>query len=551
MPDTQNTFIERKKLLKTLFKFYRFGYSNDDLGFAQFQKDFNQCITDRLGDIFAETQYVIIEQSYVETEWKDMISLHYINTTYASTLLPRTIRIHFFISDKFEDSEYLGFITLRPIEEIQIALSYIFVNWNLIKNLIQNEEGKCQFVGYKKHVHCLGHELNIKTYPLLTQDTIVTCCADVNIITLSRFLAHKFGGKKLEIRDICGTDYNVVYPRQITAERFIELCNKMHIPFKTQTFNLHTLGENEGDVNTQLVNTHNFKSRKYIKQFIDTYIDSNLPVVLFIKGHVFQIVGYKYDNDEGDKKKYLVLDDSGFSDPEGKKRFCYFIDIDRIFSSDFVAKDGSVSTVATDNVAHDEGNTPEDSSPDFMTVIKGILDFVRDDIVTIGIPQSERVYIDFFYYDILLKNMIRQQWNSNAPQFSAFLNEKSEFHDGVEIRSKLIECTRFMEYLSENIDIAKFHKDKLLSQQADVSGVDMLIENLEGAFKTLQKISLPHYLWYTELSRKISDDVSIRVGFCADPTRFYKDTTHLHKVFYNSQFDDDKRGIAIVKSLWE
>lgn len=73
MVDKQNTFVVREALLEELFAFYTFGYSPDEEGFSQFRQDFDKYITCRFGSIFADAKYVVIEQSYVETEWKDMI----------------------------------------------------------------------------------------------------------------------------------------------------------------------------------------------------------------------------------------------------------------------------------------------------------------------------------------------------------------------------------------------------------------------------------------------------------------------------------------------
>ena len=531
MVDKQNTFVVREALLEELFAFYTFGYSPDEEGFSQFRQDFDKYITCRFGSIFADAKYVVIEQSYVETEWKDMISLHYINTTYAAKLLPRTIRIHFFTAPKLADDECLGFITLRPIEEIQIALSYIFVNLDMLKKTFEADEGehiKCKFVGYAKRIHCLGGELSIKTYPLLTQDTIVTCCADVNIVTLSRFLAHKLGGKKLEIRDICKDDYNVVFPRQITADRFIKLCSKMHIPFKTRHIYANALDNTIAESDkVDHSSTSPFRSQKEITRYIDTYLDSDLPVVIFVRGHVIQIIGYKCVNGS---KEYLVLDDSGFMDPESKNRCCYFSDIKTALSPIPSYTNADIPCMTTSG--------GEGLDEDIKLMFR-FHHFLQNSVITIGIPQSDRVYIDYYYYEILLENMIRYQWSTGSEPFNLFLDEERNFLPGVEIRSQLVECTYFMQYLLENIRIAEAH--------ADLVGIDRVIANLEGAVSTLQSLPLPHYLWYTELT----NDCGVCVGLCADPTRFYKDTTHLHKVFYNSLFDDDKRGIAVVKSMWD
>lgn len=550
MQEIENTFIEYKDLPKKLFEFYQFGYidaqkisqqlNKDDFisqcgdSFQRFCHDFNKHILGRLGTVFESAQYVSIEFSYVETEWKDMISLHYINTTYAAKLLPRTIRVHFFTANICSSNNYLGFITLRPIEELQIALSYVFVNWDLLKP----ENAICKFVGYEKKIHCFGEELVIYTYPLLTQDTIVTCCADVNIITLSRFLAHKFGGKKLEIRDICGDDYNVVYPRQVTAQRFEELCSKMHIPFKTQNIYLHVL---ESNVSIETFRQPNLvapyiRTRDDIMEYIDAYLDSNLPVVIFIGGHVMQLVGYRY---KSNNKEYLVLDDSGFNDPNKEKRFCYYIDIDTMLYIPFSNEN------ETDC---DDGSGAQRFDPDFVIVEK-FYNFLQKDIMTIGIPQSERVYIDFYYYKILLVNMVKQLWSETSEQYSWFLDSQKNFLPNVKTRSRLVDCTQFIEYLSKNCKLAYEYRDKLLSEGIEQTGINGIIDNLESAISKLSHLPLPHYLWYTELSNG-NEDEEIFVGLCADATRFYKDTTHLDKVFYNCLFDDDKRGIAILESMW-
>lgn len=560
MADKKNTIIARENLQKELFAIYKFGYSVEH-GFNQFQQDFDKYIITRLGKVFNEAKYVIIEPSYVEAEWKDMISLHYINTTYAAQLLPRTIRIHFLISDKFCEDEYLGFITLRPIEEIQIALSYIFVNWNLLKKIIEEEyeNCNCQFVGYRKQVHYNGHKLSIKTYPVLTQDTIVTCCADVNIITLSRFLAHEFGGKKLEIRDICKDNYNVVFPRQITADRFIQLCSNMHIPFKTRNvFSDPLLGSDTSESARPIFLNAQFRNRESVERYIDTYLDSNLPVVFFVSGHVIQIVGYKSTTIG---KEYLILDDSGFKDPQAKNRFCYFVDIKEILTpiyySDDTATpdrtDSAENTTACDcmdstvDVANiNLKNVSEDPDSDLKLMLK-FHNFLQNNVITIGIPQSDRVYIDYNYYEVLLNNMIKHLWNPSSEQYKWFLDENGDFLAGVKTRSKLVEGTCFVKYLTENIESAWSFRNELMSEKKDTSGIDSVIANLNNAITKLESISLPHYLWYTELT----NESGLLVGLCADPTRFYKDTTHLDKVFYNSLFDPDKRGIAIIQSMWD
>lgn len=76
------------------------------------------------------SRYFLIEESYVETEWKDMISVHYINTSY---LFSNTVmRVHIFMRKEVSNEAYMGFFTLRKIDEVRIMLSFIYPNWERI-----------------------------------------------------------------------------------------------------------------------------------------------------------------------------------------------------------------------------------------------------------------------------------------------------------------------------------------------------------------------------------------------------------------------------------
>ena len=113
------------------------------------------------------------------------------------------------------------------------------------------------------------------------------------------------------------------------------------------------------------------------------------------------------------------------------------------------------------------------------------------------------------------------------------------------MRSRLIECNDFIKFLKDNLNYACEFQGSGENNERTIN-VDKVVANLNNAVTTLQRISLPHYLWYTELV----DGEGRIVGLCADPTRFYDNTTHLDKVFYNARFDDDKRGISVIKSMW-
>ena len=106
-----NNFEAIEKLEDALFTIYTFGYTTN----KAFKSAFHENVTKRLPILYEKAKYVNIEKSYVETEWKDLISLHYINTTYANELKNRVIRVHFFKEKVCSEDNYVGFITLRPI----------------------------------------------------------------------------------------------------------------------------------------------------------------------------------------------------------------------------------------------------------------------------------------------------------------------------------------------------------------------------------------------------------------------------------------------------
>ena len=68
--------------------------------------------------------FFLFEKCYIETEWKDMISVHYINTSY--NVKNAVMRVHLFFSDTVDEKKYAGCFTLRTIDDVRFMLSYIW-----------------------------------------------------------------------------------------------------------------------------------------------------------------------------------------------------------------------------------------------------------------------------------------------------------------------------------------------------------------------------------------------------------------------------------------
>lgn len=113
--------------------------------------------------------YFLEESEYIETEWKDMVSLHYVNTSYK--LKNTVIRCHVFSKKQFDNKHYLGFFTLRPIDEIKVMVSFVYPNWN---NICIDKNFDTYIMTYNKKVHIRGKTFSIQTYPVFCQDSVVT-----------------------------------------------------------------------------------------------------------------------------------------------------------------------------------------------------------------------------------------------------------------------------------------------------------------------------------------------------------------------------------------
>ena len=244
------------------------------------------------------TIYYIFENEYIETEWKDMISVHYINTTYRSK--GTVMRVHLGQEQNLKSDSYLGFFTLRNIDDVELMLSYIYPNW---KNLLSKLTEESYFMTYKKKVHICGTELDMYTYPLYVQDSAVTSCSHASMISMSKYLKGKYNYQNIRIFDI-NDSYSYgrkkIYPTMgLDPLQMLEILdtNGISVDYKT----------------------YSDKMQGAVQAHIDFCIESAMPVLLgiHIKGadnevaeHVIQIVGHTL-NDNG-QKNYIIYDDSGY-----------------------------------------------------------------------------------------------------------------------------------------------------------------------------------------------------------------------------------------------
>lgn len=252
------------------------------------------------------TRFFLFENRYVETEWKDMIGIHYINTSYE--MESTVMRVHLFMHGKMQENDYVGCFTLRTINEIQIMLSYIYPNWKYITY----DDNVINVMTYRKKVHINGYELVFHTYPLFVQDNAAIACAEACLVSMSKYLHSRYDYSKIHVKNINGSHHthkNKVYPSQgLRPTQMLEVLYSHNIQCEYEVY----YGQWE------------------FKEYIDYCIESAMPVLVGLhvesddgdgtqeehknaeeivpKSHMIQIIGHT-DVEVG--KEYIVYDDSG------------------------------------------------------------------------------------------------------------------------------------------------------------------------------------------------------------------------------------------------
>ncbi len=228
---------------------------------------------------------IFIVEDYVESEWRDIYSIYYskLNKPISNSVK----RIHFISEDidnikLISDTNYNGYITLRPIES-KLALSRVrlrydckFYNGNPIEIIEQNT-----IVNFP-HI-----SISYDSFPFFRQDGMVTVCAHADIHMLIKTMHKRHNFNHYGITNILKKIDNN-HGRDIPSEGLS--MDDMVKALKNRGFN---------PLITQ------FKRGKYsILDFLDSMIESALPVILAYDGHVIILAGVSKD-------KYLFFDDSG------------------------------------------------------------------------------------------------------------------------------------------------------------------------------------------------------------------------------------------------
>lgn len=266
----------------------------------QAEEDVKRFIVPRLDFMFGGERelYFIFEDRYVETEWKDMISVHYINTSYVVS--NTVMRIHLFLENTVDAKCYGGCFTLRTVDDVRFMLSYIYPNWNKISF---RQVDEAYVMSYKKKVHFKGIEIEFSTYPLFVQDNAVITCAEASMISMTKYLHVKYDYRNIRILNLTKsyfTGKTKMFPSKgLNPTQMMEIFNYHNIPVECRIC---------------------YDEPEELQSYIDFCLESAIPVLLgvsiedekgIINKHVVQVIGHTLKT-ESKEKWYIIYDDSGY-----------------------------------------------------------------------------------------------------------------------------------------------------------------------------------------------------------------------------------------------
>ena len=236
--------------------------------FEQFKKN----LLDRFDLIAKQAAFFLVEENYTEHTWKELHALHYANTSYSYG--NKVMRVHFWNSDLNKEGKidaikqenvqngYLGYITLRPVPDYNLMLSFIIPNWLSLKYNVN-----LWVMTYDRHVHISGSRVFIKTTPFYFQDTVFLRCAHADMLMFSLFLHHSNNFPRLSITDMIENNRYYPIPNDgLNYSDMLDIFYKNKIPVN---FYYKPRRSSERDVRAVCI------------AILNSHLESKLPVIIY------------------------------------------------------------------------------------------------------------------------------------------------------------------------------------------------------------------------------------------------------------------------------
>lgn len=280
------------KVFSSLKETIEFCNSYDENSAEKLHKDISIRFSYFVG---VSTSFIV--EDYIENEWRDSFDLYYSKVTQykCSSVLKR---VHFISQsiktlDLVSEDNYLGYITLRPLPLLQISR----VRFKCIRDSFE-EFGKtdiyCLSVNTKVNLPHISIDYN--SFPLYSQDGMVAICAHADLLMISKYMYKKFNFNNYKLKNIVKNNLlSSDSGRKIPSDG-LNILQMLEI-LKVNNYNPISM---------------RFNNLKYdnisIYEYIDSFLESALPVILAFRSHVIVVVGHMNNS----LKHYIVADDSTY-----------------------------------------------------------------------------------------------------------------------------------------------------------------------------------------------------------------------------------------------
>ena len=251
-------------------------------------------------DYFVKKTNTFVIEDYVENEWRDSCDLYYSRSSYKCA---NTVKRVHFITESIDDCKYIteenyiGYINLRPIPPPYSVLSRIRLKCTGEAFGLAGDSNVFYCLAVDTVVNFPHTSIKYKSFPLYSQDSMVAVCAHADLLMVSKYMYKKFNFNNYTLKDIVNNDttsFNLLGRRipseWLTINQMIDLLKRNNYNPIAPLFTNGVYGKID------------------IIEYLDSFIESALPVIVAFAGHVMVVIGHVH-NDKNEKH-YIIADDS-------------------------------------------------------------------------------------------------------------------------------------------------------------------------------------------------------------------------------------------------
>jgi hypothetical protein len=268
------------------------------------QKTLRSVFEERFGTIIECTGTFVLERDYIESEWRDSVELYYGLSHYR--LEGTLYRIHFVSEwivsfDEISSDNYLGYITYRPVPVPQVSVSRIRLRWmkSQFLSLEEAAQSRLYVLAVETVVNFPHTRIHYLSFPIYAQDAMVAVCAHADMLMIAKYMYKKFNFNHYRLKEMVGnnplgwnTNARAVPSEGLTITQMLEI-----------------LSQNRYNPTALLFRNGRYNDMSII-DYIDSFLESALPVILAFRQHVILVVGHLCDDQTS--RHYIIADDSTY-----------------------------------------------------------------------------------------------------------------------------------------------------------------------------------------------------------------------------------------------